>query len=67
MRLVFRKEGNHLPALQIKGVDFVEPVMPTHIKFTAVGCEGMQAIVCNRKGQLVWDKEVYDFVEVFDN
>ncbi len=67
MRIVFRKAGNPLPALQITKVDFIEPRLPTHIQFTAVGYEGMQAIVLNRKEQLVWDKEVYDFVEVFDN
>jgi len=66
MRLVLRRAGNPLPALEVIKVDYFEP-LPTHIQFTAVGYEGVQSIIYNRKKELVWDKEVYDFVEVFDN
>ncbi len=66
MRLVFRHAGNPKPQLEIEKVDYFEP-LPDQLQFTAVGYEGVQSIVYNRKKELVWDKEVYDFVEVFDN
>lgn len=65
MRLVFRQAGNHKPVLEVKGVDFIEP-LPTHIRFTAVGYEGVQEIAYVKK-KLSWGGNTYDFVEAFDN
>lgn len=65
MRIVFRLDGNRRPALEIKRVDYFEP-LPKCYQFTAVGYEGIQKIETARKG-FVWEGETYDFLELFDN
>lgn len=65
MRIVFRLSGNNRPALEIKRVDYFEP-LPKRMQFTAVGYEGVQEIESNKNG-FVWEGVTYDFLEVFDN
>ena len=66
MRIVFRLSGNSRPALEIKRVDYFEP-LPNRMQFTAVGYEGVQEIALTDEGDFVWEGVTYDFLELFDN
>lgn len=65
MRIVLRVQKNSKPAMEIKRVDYFEP-LPDRMRFTAAGFEGVQEVEY-LKGDFIWQDVRYGFLELFDN